>query len=91
MAFRAKMLSIFEVVLRVPPLFIMDELLKIGMGLDASSPALIVSGTSLPSMVNGTGYTTSDPATYDSQSYKLFIYALAKFILASAGIEAIRT
>lgn len=33
MSFRAKILSFVEVLLRVPPLFLIDEILKVGLGI----------------------------------------------------------
>lgn len=33
MSFRSKILSLVDVILRVPPLFIIDELFRIGLGL----------------------------------------------------------
>lgn len=72
MSFRAKILSFVEVLLRVPPLFLIDEILKVGLGIskivepevpEQDVPELNKITTSYFNNYSS-GYITNDPLFY---------------------------
>lgn len=85
MSLRSKVLSLVDVILRVPPLFIIDELFRIGLGLPHSENYV-----SKESYLNVTEILTqneslSETIHYDTQFYKIFVINAAKFILSCFG------
>ncbi|CAH0554717.1 unnamed protein product [Brassicogethes aeneus] len=87
MSFRSRVLSLVEVVLRVPPLFVIDEILKIGLGLtelsehDLSS-SLINENEEKPQIEILYNYTSvpDDPAIY-----RFIIVALVRLLFSAIG------
>jgi len=94
MSFRTKLLALVDVLLRVPPLFIMDELLRIGLGVpqgdsnhyNSSSEvdyadAGIIGETVIPTI---SVYSESE-GHYHTQFYKVFIVPSLKYLLSCLG------
>lgn len=97
MSFRTKLLGLVDVILRVPPLFIMDELLKIGLGLpqgdnnyDNSSFEIDDTDVNVleEELAPVIGEYTDVVVQYDTQFYKIFVVTFFKFILSCLGIIA---
>lgn len=89
MSLRSKVLSLVDVILRVPPLFIIDELFRIGLGLPHSE-----NHVSKESYFNVTDVLTQNESlseaiqNYDSQFYKILLINVVKFILSCFGCIA---
>lgn len=79
-----KLLRIVDVLLRVPPLFIIDELLRIGLGLpqyDSAKETLAESeGTQA-----AYGFQVDSLTNFDSQFYKFLLITFMKFIISLLG------
>jgi E3 ubiquitin-protein ligase RNF139 len=92
MAIRTKLLALVDVILRVPPLFIMDELLRIGLGLPQGTTNYYNSSfevddasiieEELPPIIPD--YTNTG-VQYDVQFYKVLVATVIKFILSCMG------
>lgn len=82
MSLRTKVLRLVEIVLRVPPLFIIDELLKVGIVLSEFTEHDL-SGFEHSFEDNAT--TTSATIQYDPTFYKLVLAALIRFMLCMFG------
>lgn len=82
MSFRTRLLIAIEVILRVPPLFVIDELSSTGFDfpeqVDSSTPVENNNST-LSDFSFGVG------ATYDAQFYKFLIFAIIKTLLSCLG------
>jgi E3 ubiquitin-protein ligase RNF139 len=93
MSFRTKLLGFVYVILRVPPLFIIDELLRIGLGLPQgdnnysnSSFEVDDAGASvIEEELTSTIPDYPDVVQYDDQFYKVFLITLFNFILSCLG------
>uniref|UniRef100_A0A1B6FRI9 RING-type domain-containing protein n=1 Tax=Cuerna arida TaxID=1464854 RepID=A0A1B6FRI9_9HEMI len=91
MSFRSKVLSLVDVILRVPPLFIIDELLRIGLGLSQSDESStketlggVETGEFFP-MDNG----SVSAETYDSDIGSKFLFiTFVKVIFSFLGCVA---
>ncbi|XP_050357478.1 protein TRC8 homolog [Nymphalis io] len=83
MSLRSKALVLVEVLLRVPPLFVVDEFLKISLGLPVSTSEEV----SLLSTVTGDHVDISDSDTnyYDANFYNAFALTLLKFFVCCLG------
>ncbi|KAK6618753.1 hypothetical protein RUM43_013144 [Polyplax serrata] len=85
MSFRTRLLIAIEVILRVPPLFVIDELSSTGFDfpeqVDSSTPVENNNST-LSDFSFGVG------ATYDAQFYKFLIFAIIKTLLSCLGCTA---
>lgn len=83
MSLRSKALALVEVLLRVPPLFVVDEFLKVSLGLPVSN------GEDVPSLSNATDdhvdITDSDTNYYDANFYNAFLFTLLKFLICCLG------
>lgn len=92
MSIRLKLLGIVDVILRVPPLFIMDELLKIGLGLpqgdnNYDNSSYEIDANLMSELQNKPEY--SLPVNqYDDQFYKAFAITVFKFLFSCLGIIA---
>jgi E3 ubiquitin-protein ligase RNF139 len=94
MAFRTKFLALVDVILRVPPLFIMDELLRIGLGLPQGTnnyynSSFEVDDADVSIIEDELPPTIPDYANtgvqYDVQFYKVLVATVIKFILSCMG------
>lgn len=85
MSLRSKALVLVEVLLRVPPLFVVDELLKISLGLPVSTGEEV----SLLSTVTADHVDASDsnPNFYDANFYNAFVLTLLKFFVCCLGMS----
>lgn len=94
MSFRTKLLALVDVLLRVPPLFIMDELLRIGLGIHQGDSNHYNSSSEVDDADAGiTGeaviptisvYSESE-SQYHAQFYKVFIVPSLKYLLSCLG------
>lgn len=82
MSLRSTALIFVEVLMRVPPLFVVDEFLKISLGLP-------VYGDEVPVLSNITNdhidVTDSDANYYDANFYNAFVFSFLKFLLCCLG------
>lgn len=89
MAFRTKLLALVDVILRVPPLFIMDELLRIGLGLPQGDSNYYNSsfevGDADASIIEGGLPPTIPDYTNTGVQYKVLVATVFKFILSCLG------
>uniref|UniRef100_A0A2A4JAX4 RING-type domain-containing protein n=2 Tax=Heliothis virescens TaxID=7102 RepID=A0A2A4JAX4_HELVI len=85
MSLRSKALALVEVLLRVPPLFVVDEFLKISLGLPVSSGE---DGSVLSNItVDGVAVDMTDPDVnyYDANFYNAFLFTIVKFLVCCLG------
>ncbi|KAJ8709579.1 hypothetical protein PYW08_009583 [Mythimna loreyi] len=84
MSLRSKALALVEVLLRVPPLFVVDEFLKISLGLPVSSGEESVLGNIT---VDGIAVDLTDPDVnyYDANFYNAFFFTIVKFLVCCLG------
>lgn len=84
MSFRAKILSFVEVMLRVPPLFLIDEILKVGIGVtEFSEHDLSGFETGLPPQFTSN---YSNFIGYDPMFYKYLIVSITRLALSTLGM-----
>ncbi|XP_013138001.1 PREDICTED: protein TRC8 homolog [Papilio polytes] len=83
MSLRSKVLALVEVVLRVPPLFVVDEFLKISLGLPVSSgeEVLVLSNVT----VDHVDIPETDGNYYDANFYNAFFFTFFKFVVCCLG------
>uniref|UniRef100_A0A146MDQ1 Protein TRC8 n=1 Tax=Lygus hesperus TaxID=30085 RepID=A0A146MDQ1_LYGHE len=83
MSLPARLLSLVDVLLRVPPLFIIDELFRMGLGLPQG-------GSASPEELQPAykPQAAKHIFQYDAQFYKLFFFVLIKFVLSCMGCLA---
>lgn len=83
MSLRRQVLGLVEIVLRVPPLFVIDEILKIGLGLtDITEHDLSDIEERYVINDNTLNYTTTH---HDPTFYRFVLISLARFLLSSLG------
>lgn len=80
MSLRSKALALVEVLLRVPPLFVVDEFLKISLGLPMSTDEIAA-------LSNTTIIDTADPEAiyYDANFYNAFAVSFCIFLTCCLG------
>lgn len=81
MSFRTRLLIAIEVLLRVPPLFVIDELLSTGF--DFPEQVEFASGVKNNSTFQDLLFEVN--ASYDAQFYKFLISAIIKNLLSCLG------
>ncbi|XP_073963092.1 TRC8 ring finger protein [Choristoneura fumiferana] len=83
MSLRSRALALVEVLLRVPPLFVVDEFLKISLGLPVSGgdEVSILSNVTLDHV----DVSDSDGNYYDANFYNAFVFTLMKFLVCCLG------
>lgn len=90
MSLQTRLLNLVDVLLRVPPLFIIDELFRIGLGfpvnLDGASEANTTGFLNLDSHIASRVYNLSNQ--YDTQFYEVLLLIVVKFLLALCGCLA---
>ncbi|XP_059050526.1 protein TRC8 homolog [Achroia grisella] len=83
MSLRSRALALVEVLLRVPPLFVVDEFLKISLGLPVSG------GEDMSILINVTmdhvDAFDTDAHYYDANFYNALLFTLLKFIVCCLG------
>jgi hypothetical protein len=94
MSFRTKLLALVDVLLRVPPLFIMDELLRIGLGVPQgdsnhynSSSEVDDADTSIlgETVIPTVAVYSDSEGQYQTQFYKVLIVTSLKYLLSCLG------
>lgn len=83
MSLRSKALALVEVLLRVPPLFVVDEFLKISLGLPVSSGDEVSVLSNLT--VDHIDLSDADANYYDANFYNAFFFTLLKFLVCCLG------
>lgn len=80
MSVRTKILGFVDVILRVPPLFLLDEIFKIGLGLPLANeePYLDLNVTKVI-------LTDAEQITYDNDFYRVLLTTACKFIVCCLG------
>lgn len=83
MSLRLRVLNLVEIVLRVPPLFVIDEILKVGLGIQA------LSHQEFPLFEENYYKTSSQNFTtvsqYNPLLYKVVVFGLIRLILSAIG------
>lgn len=88
MSFRLRVRELIDVILRVPPLFLIDELLRIGLGIPYQTEneisleianATVSDGSSHFEEIGGVG------ASYDAQFYAFLMITALKFAASCIG------
>ncbi|CAH0597802.1 unnamed protein product [Chrysodeixis includens] len=83
MSLRSKALALVEVLLRVPPLFVVDEFLKISLGLPVSSGEEVAVLSNVT--VDHVDFADADVNYYDANFYNAFFFTLLKFLVCCLG------
>lgn len=86
MSFRTKILSFVEVILRVPPLFLIDEILKVGIGFTDFHEHDLTDLEQINQMQNAvykSNYT--DFIGYDPTFYKYLLLTITRLTLSTLG------
>lgn len=84
MSLRSKALALVEVLLRVPPLFVVDEFLKISLGLPMSTDD--IAALSNTTIIDNTD---SEAIYYDANFYNAFVVSLCIFLTCCLGKSVI--
>lgn len=82
MSLRTRVLNLVDVLLRVPPLFVIDELLRIGLGVQEQVDSTTATIQNDNSTISDTVVENSG---YDAQFYKFLIITCVKVILSCLG------
>lgn len=87
MSFRGRVLGLVEVVLRVPPLFVIDEILKIGLGLtELSEHDLSNFGEEEYEKAASTyNNVTTSTIPYDPVVYRFILMSVIRLLLSTLG------
>ncbi|KAL3269792.1 hypothetical protein HHI36_008851 [Cryptolaemus montrouzieri] len=85
MSFRLRVLNLVEIVLRVPPLFVIDEILKVGIGINEFSEHDLTNFEERYDKieVNAQNFTTSLP--YNPVFYRFVLIGLIRLLLSAVG------
>lgn len=87
MSFRTKILSFVEVMLRVPPLFLIDEILKVGIGLTDFQEHDLTEFEQANQIIHHTAHSTnySSFIGYDPMFYKYLLLSITRLTLSTLG------
>ncbi|XP_018571156.1 protein TRC8 homolog [Anoplophora glabripennis] len=87
MSFRGRVLGLVEVVLRVPPLFVIDEILKIGLGLtELSEHDLTNFGEEeYEKIASGYNNVTTGTIPYDPVVYRFILMSVVRLLFSTLG------
>ncbi|KAL0811254.1 hypothetical protein ABMA28_009680 [Loxostege sticticalis] len=83
MSLRSKALALVEVLLRVPPLFVVDEFLKISLGLPVSSGEEVSILSNIT--IDHIDVTDAEATYYDANFYNAFFFTFLKFLICCLG------
>lgn len=91
MSFRGRVLGFVEVVLRVPPLFVIDEILKIGLlGLtELSQHDLSSYEEKYAKIENDYNNITTNSDPYDPLVYRYILMSVIRLVVSTLGQYAI--
>lgn len=84
MSLRSKLLALLEVALRVPPLFVIDEILKIGIGLEELTDHDLSNFQRYDKLEDNI-HSNSTTNAYDPIFYKFVIIFLLRLLLSALG------
>lgn len=87
MSLQTRLLNLVDVLLRVPPLFIIDELFRIGLGFPLNTNSLSETNSSLVIYLDFTP-STSELLQNDAEFYKVILTIFIKFLLSLCGCVA---
>lgn len=82
MSLRTKILGLVEILLRVPPLFVIDEILKIGLGLSELTEYDL---TEFEEKLDDNTFNYSTSVHYDPTFYRFIAISLARLLLSTLG------
>lgn len=82
MSFRTKILGLVEILLRVPPLFVIDEILKIGLGLTELTEYDL---SDFEEKLDESAFNYSTAVHYDPTFYRFVAISLARLLLSTFG------
>lgn len=85
MSFRSRVLGLVEVVLRVPPLFVIDEILKIGIGLEDLTDHDLTNFHERYDKLEENVHSNSTTIAYDPIFYRFVIVFLLRLLLSALG------
>lgn len=91
MSLRARLLAVVEVLMRVPPVFVIDEILKLGFGFAdlsqdlSDSPSDHLADIIKNDQENATFSNISTYMPLDSMLSKLIVLSMIRFLLAIVG------
>ncbi|KRT86354.1 hypothetical protein AMK59_174, partial [Oryctes borbonicus] len=85
MSLRAKLLTFVEIVLRVPPLFVIDEILKLGLGLSDITEHDLSGLDERFGKVEDNTYNYSINIGYDPTLYKFILISTFRLLLSTLG------
>ncbi|EFA10501.1 protein TRC8 homolog [Tribolium castaneum] len=88
MSFRSRVLGLVEVVLRVPPLFVIDEILKFGIGLEELSEHDLSNFQERYDKFEETFQGNSTTIAYDPVLYKFILVSVLRLLLSTLGCAA---
>ncbi|XP_053619720.1 protein TRC8 homolog [Plodia interpunctella] len=83
MSLRSKALALVEVLLRVPPLFVVDEFLKISLGLPVGNGEEVSVLSNVT--IDHVDILDADASYYDANFYNAFFFTLLKFLVCCLG------
>ncbi|KAG5893529.1 hypothetical protein JTB14_006065 [Gonioctena quinquepunctata] len=86
MSFRGRVLGFVEVILRVPPLFVIDEILKIGLGIaDLSVHDLPNINENYMKIANDFSNITTNSEPYDPLVYRFILVYIIRLLISTLG------
>ena len=85
MSLRSRVLGLVEVVLRVPPLFVIDEILKFGIGLEELTEHDLSSFQEKFEQFEENIRSNATTVPYNPVFYKFFFVSLLRLLLSAVG------
>lgn len=87
MDYRTKVFGLVEIVLRVPPLFVIDEILKIGLiGFNGMAEYDLTDiGEKFENTENDFNNVTSHSGQYDTVMYKVILMSVIRLLISTFG------
>lgn len=83
MSLRTKILGLVEILLRVPPLFVIDEILKIGLGLTEITEYDL---SEFEEKLDDNAFNfSSGSVPYDPTFYRFILISLVRLVLSTVG------
>lgn len=85
MSLRTKVLRLVEIVLRVPPLFVIDEILKAGLGLSEFTQHDLSQFEEPLEKFDGSAQNLNVSIQYDPTFYKFILASVVRLLLGTLG------
>lgn len=87
MSFRSRVLGLLEVALRVPPLFVIDEILKIGLGISDFSEHELSNFDEKSDTLQGNTYNDTTNSNFNNIIiYRLVFITILRLVLSILGL-----